>query len=109
MFSREIFFFPPLKENAESFGHAFKCSLVWFVVQRSKCALGHDLPSVPVLYHLCIQRGGFLKIVSTCYPKTVFDYSLSRLDSNPQGEILFNHSSWMLPEFWNLANMLAFM
>lgn len=53
---------PPLKENAESFGHAFKCRWVWFVVQRSKCALGHDLPSVPVLYHLCTQRGVLCKL-----------------------------------------------
>lgn len=109
LFPREILFSPPLKENAESFGHTFKCNSVWFVVQRSKRALGHDLPSVPALYHLCIQRGAFVQIVSTCCPKALLDYGVSGLDSNPQGEIIFNHSSWMLPEFWNLVNMLAFM
>lgn len=60
LFPREIFFFSPLKQNAESFGHSLKCSWVWFVVQRSKCAVGHDLPSVPVVCDLCTQRGVFV-------------------------------------------------
>lgn len=111
VFPKEIFSFPLLlKENAENFGHAFKCSCVWFVVERSKCALGHDLPRVPVLYHLSASGAFYVNYIDLL-SKRSFGLQFTRAGFKwwPQGETLFNHLSWTLPEFLNLANMLPFM